>query len=92
MRTKYNESLSAKVMENLMKILEQNPYTQVLRKLKDISSFEDFEIHIAVNNNLDQQVYNRPSADQVAAIWIEGNNSNILIKKTTQTFHLKEIS
>ena len=41
------------------------------------SSFEDFEIHIAVNANLDQRVYNRPSADQVAAIWVKGNNSNI---------------
>ena len=36
MRTKYNESLSAKVVEKLMKILEQNPYTQVLRRLEDI--------------------------------------------------------
>ena len=81
MRTQYNRNLSEKVVEKLMKILEQNPYTQVLQRLENISSFEDFEIHIAVNSNLDQQVYNRPSADQVAAIWIEGNNSNISINK-----------
>ena len=46
-------------------------------RLEDISSFEDFEIHIAANPNLDQWVYNRSSIDQVAAIWVERNNSNI---------------
>ena len=58
MRTEYNENLSAKVVEKLMKILKQNSYSQVLRRLEEIS-FEDFEIHIAANANLDQRVYNR---------------------------------
>ena len=80
MRTQYNGNLSVKVVEKLMEILKQNPYAQVLRRLEDISSFEDFEIHIAVNSNLDQRVYNRSSVNQVAAIWLRG---------TTQTFHLK---
>ena len=64
----YNGNLSAKVVEKLMKILKQNPYTQVLRRLDDISSFEDFEIHITANPNLDQWIYNRSSIDQVAFI------------------------
>ena len=80
MRTQYNENLSAKVVEKLMKILKQNPYAQVLRRLEDKSSFEDFEIHIVANSNLDQRVYNRSSVDQVAAIWVEGNNPNIPFK------------
>ena len=80
MRTQYNENLSAKVVEKLMKILKQNSYAQLLRRLKDISSFDDFEIHIAANSNLDQRVYNRSSVNQVAAIWIEGNNLNISFK------------
>ena len=53
MRTQYNENLSAKVVDKLMKILKQNPYAQVLQKLEDISSFGDFKIHIAANSNLD---------------------------------------
>ena len=36
MRTQYNKNLSAKVVEKLMKILKQNPYAQVLRRLEDI--------------------------------------------------------
>ena len=51
-----------------------------MRRLEDISSFEDFEIHIAANANLDQRIYNWPPTDQVAAIWVEGNNSNILFE------------
>ena len=53
MRTQYNENLSTKTVEKLMKILKQNPYAQVLWRLEDISSFEAFEIHIATNSNLD---------------------------------------
>ena len=60
-----------------MKILKQNPYAQVLRRLEDISSFEDFEIHIAANSNLEQRVYNRLSVDKIATIWVKGNSSNI---------------
>ena len=67
-RIQYNENLSAEVVEKLMKILEQNLYVHVLRRLDDISSFEGFEIHIATNANLDQRIYNRSSADQVVAI------------------------
>ena len=77
MRTQYNENLSTKIVEKLIKILKQNPYAQVLWRLEDLSFFEDFEIHIAANSNLDQWVYNRSSVDQVVAIWVEGNNPNI---------------
>ena len=80
MRTQYNENLSAKVVKKLMKILKQNPYAQVLRRLEDIFFFEDFEIHIATNFNLDQRVYNRSSVDQVTTTWVEWNNSNIQFK------------
>ena len=60
-----------------MEILKQNSYAQVLRRLQDKSSFEDFEIQIAANSNLDQRVYNRSSIDQVVTIWVEGNNLSI---------------
>ena len=68
MRIQYNENLTAKVVEKLIEILKQNPYAQVLWRLEDLSFFEDFEIHIATNSNLDQRVYNRSFIDQVAAI------------------------
>lgn len=69
----FDESITGK----LMVVLQNNPYTQIFRSLKDIGSFEDIQIHIASNVKVDQRVYNTPTADQVAAIWIEGNKENV---------------
>lgn len=57
--------------------MDANPYAQFFQQLKDHSSFKDLQIRIASNSKLDQRVYNKPLVDQVAAIWIDGNNPNI---------------
>ncbi|PHT76347.1 hypothetical protein T459_19869 [Capsicum annuum] len=57
--------------------MDVNPYAQFFCQLKDHSSFQNLEIRIASNAKLDQRVYNKPSVDQVAAIWIDGNNPNV---------------
>ncbi|GER39179.1 DNA helicase homolog [Striga asiatica] len=41
--------------------------------LKSISQ----KIQISKDTKLDQRVYNSPTAEQVAAIWVEGNNANL---------------
>ncbi|GAA0158935.1 hypothetical protein LIER_15838 [Lithospermum erythrorhizon] len=38
---------------------------------------QDVHLHISKDVNLDQRVYNSLTTDQVAAIWVEGNNSHI---------------
>ncbi|KAL0346417.1 UNVERIFIED_CONTAM: hypothetical protein Scaly_1657700 [Sesamum calycinum] len=55
-------------VENRMRILENSSICEatvqkLLRYLKDVK--------------LDQRVYNSPTADQVAAIWVEGNDDDI---------------
>nr|XP_027096190.1 uncharacterized protein LOC113716088 [Coffea arabica] len=57
-----------------MKILEENPFARFLRKLKDYPSLDNLQVCIKKDASLDQRVYNSPTADQVAAIWIEGND------------------
>ncbi|KAM3395232.1 hypothetical protein P3S68_004237 [Capsicum galapagoense] len=57
--------------------MDVNPYAQFFCQLKDHSSFQNLEIRIASNAKLDQRVYNKPSVDQVATIWIDGNNPNV---------------
>ncbi|KAG5523753.1 hypothetical protein RHGRI_030663 [Rhododendron griersonianum] len=47
-----------------------------LRRL-DQSSLDSYRIHIRTDVKLNQRVYNSPAADQVGAIWIEGNNANV---------------
>ncbi|KAF7151703.1 hypothetical protein RHSIM_Rhsim02G0156100 [Rhododendron simsii] len=43
----------------------------------DQSSLDSYRIHIRTDVKVDQRVYNSPPADQVAAIWIEGNNATV---------------
>nr|XP_016472237.1 PREDICTED: uncharacterized protein LOC107794274 [Nicotiana tabacum] len=57
--------------------MDGNPYAQFFFQLKDHSSFQNLQIRIAANAILDQRVYNKPSVDQIAAIWIDRNNPNV---------------
>ena len=70
-------NLDETIIKKLMRILGQNPYVQFFRRLKDLGSFQNLQIRIAANVKQDQRVYNAPSADQVAAIWVEGNNQDV---------------
>ncbi|KAK4382896.1 hypothetical protein Sango_2828900 [Sesamum angolense] len=44
---------------------------------EDYPSVKDIQLHISKDVKLDQRVYNSPTADQVAAIWVEGNDGDI---------------
>lgn len=58
--------------------IDRKPICKVLDRIeRHVTSFKNFKIYIVSNINLDQRVYNIPTADQVAAIWIEGNHGNI---------------
>ncbi|KAI3470148.1 hypothetical protein Pfo_026811 [Paulownia fortunei] len=72
-----NSTLSEVIVIKLIKVLEINPYSKIFRRLKDYPSIEDVQLHISKDVKLDQRVYNSPTADQVVAIWVEGNNANI---------------
>ncbi|KAK4486652.1 hypothetical protein RD792_006710, partial [Penstemon davidsonii] len=72
-----NASLSENTVKKLIKILEVNPYARVFRQLRDYPSMDDVQVRIKKDVILDQRVYNSPTADQVAAVWVEGNNANI---------------
>ncbi|XP_049378107.1 uncharacterized protein LOC125842861 [Solanum stenotomum] len=67
-------NLSEEVMIKIRNIMEMNPYAKFFSQLKEHTSFQNMEIRIAANASLDQRVYNKPSVDQVAAIWVDGNN------------------
>jgi len=69
--------LSYKISKHIKQVMEGNPYAQIFRQLKDQSSFHNLQLRIVANASLDQRVYNTPSVNQVAAIWIDGNNPNI---------------
>ncbi|XP_073301543.1 uncharacterized protein [Primulina huaijiensis] len=65
------------IMLLLMDALKRNPYAELLSRINVFSSIDDIRLHICKNAVLDQRRYNSPTADQVAAIWVEGNDPNI---------------
>ncbi|XP_075477902.1 uncharacterized protein LOC142518929 isoform X1 [Primulina tabacum] len=62
------------LMVLLMDIMKVNPYAQLLKRINQYSSIRNLRLHISKNVYVDQKCYNSPSADQVAAIWVEGND------------------
>ncbi|XP_049360758.1 uncharacterized protein LOC125825469 [Solanum verrucosum] len=69
-------NLSEEVMTKLRNIMEGNPYAEFFSRLKEHTNIQNLQVRIAANASLDQRVYNKPSVDQVAAIWVDGNNPN----------------
>ncbi|XP_073121078.1 uncharacterized protein [Henckelia pumila] len=69
-----NADVDREIMVLLMDIMRVNPYAQILQRINQYSSITDLRLHISKNVSLDQRCYNNPSADQVAAIWVEGND------------------
>ncbi|CAH9105004.1 unnamed protein product [Cuscuta europaea] len=65
------ERMDACVVKDIISVLESNPYSQFFRTLQDVSSLEDYNIVIRSNTHVDQRVFNKPTASQVAAIWID---------------------
>lgn len=71
-----DSSLSEELVKKLIRILEENPYSRIFRRLEEYSAMENVQLQISKDVNLDQRLYNSPAVDQVAAIWVEGNNDN----------------
>ncbi|XP_075482805.1 uncharacterized protein LOC142523050 [Primulina tabacum] len=72
------EAVNESTMALLMDILKVNPYAQLLKRIKQYPSVKNLRLHICKDVSIDHRLYNSPSADQVAAIWVEGNdNANI---------------
>ncbi|KAH0652401.1 hypothetical protein KY289_030079 [Solanum tuberosum] len=69
-------NLSEEVMTKLRNIMEGNPYAEFFSRLKEHTNLQNLQVRITANASLDQRVYNKSSVDQVAAIWVDGNNPN----------------
>ncbi|XP_075492636.1 uncharacterized protein LOC142530705 [Primulina tabacum] len=62
------------IMLLLMDLLKVNPYAQLLKRINQYPMSRGLRLHICKNVLVDQRCYNSPSADQVAAIWLEGSD------------------
>lgn len=73
-RSRRSPDLDINVVRNILGILEHNPYVHTFRQMGSVPNLDDYRISLNTNIVLDQRVYNAPTASQVAAIWIDGND------------------
>jgi len=58
-----------------------NPYAQYFRSLKDIPNLKNFKILLRFDVDLDQTIYNMPTAYQVASLLAANNDSEDVGKR-----------
>jgi hypothetical protein len=61
------------VIQQLVGILEGNPYSQQLRSMGHVENLEDYRVELNLDQRLDQRTYNVPLTSEVAAVWVEGS-------------------
>jgi hypothetical protein len=61
------------VIDRLVAILKNNPYSRYLRSMGQAEDLEDYCLELNLDQRLDQRTYNVPMAEEVAAVWIEGS-------------------
>jgi len=61
------------VIEQLVRILNGNPYSQELRRMGHVENLKDYRVELNLDQRLDQRTYNVPLASKVAVVWVEGS-------------------
>ena len=73
-RAMRSPDLNIDLIRKILRILERNPYAQVLKSLGSVPNLDEYRISLNTDINLDQRRYNAPTTSQVAAIWVEGSD------------------
>ncbi|XP_074271005.1 uncharacterized protein LOC141594924 [Silene latifolia] len=75
-RLQISDKIEQNVIRILMRVMEINPYTQFFRSLREVGIDEESRILIKSDPIQDQRTHNAPTASQVAAIWVDDENSS----------------
>ncbi|KAL6854264.1 hypothetical protein ACP4OV_019167 [Aristida adscensionis] len=73
-RVRRSPDLDINLIRSILRILQDNPYVQTFTRVGSIPNLDDHRIELNTNVTPDQRRYNAPTALQVAAIWLEGND------------------
>jgi hypothetical protein len=73
-RVKRSPDLDINLIRNILTILQDNPYVQTFKRNGAFPNLDDYRIELNTNVTPDQRRYNAPTASQVGAIWMEGND------------------
>ncbi|GAA0166737.1 hypothetical protein LIER_43765 [Lithospermum erythrorhizon] len=64
------------IVENLVKVMEPNPYAEFLKNASTLDNIDDYHIVIRSDPGLDQRTYNKPTCTKVAGMWLESESDN----------------
>ncbi|KAG7992318.1 hypothetical protein I3843_02G121700 [Carya illinoinensis] len=75
------------IIAQLMDLLRINPYSTFFRSIGDLPNLEYQKICIKLDPGLDQRVFNAPTSLEVAAIWVENDDSEHLTPRDIFVFN-----
>ncbi|KAL2894433.1 Dedicator of cytokinesis protein 4 [Bienertia sinuspersici] len=75
-RANFFKELHHDIISMLMKLMEENPYVQFFKSLREKTIDEETTIQSNKSVRLDQRVFNAPTSDEVAAIWSDRSASD----------------
>ncbi|WVZ93700.1 hypothetical protein U9M48_039661 [Paspalum notatum var. saurae] len=73
-RTKRSPQLNADLIRKILGILQINPYVQSFKSLGTMGNLQEYAIALNMTISVDQRRFNAPAKEQVAAIWMDGND------------------
>jgi hypothetical protein len=73
-RVKRSPKLDISMIRLILRVLQNNPYVLLFKSLGSVSNIAEYNIELNTSISVDQRRYNAPGMDQVAAIWVDGNN------------------
>ncbi|XP_071924414.1 uncharacterized protein [Coffea arabica] len=81
-----SEKLTESAVKKIMHVMESNPYASFLRSLKNVPNLDSYQIVLKSHSENDQRVWNQPTASQIAALWVEGQESGEGYKRHIQIY------
>ncbi|XP_027102649.1 uncharacterized protein [Coffea arabica] len=81
-----SDRLTESLVIKLMEVMKTNPYACFFRSLRNIPQLDSYQIVLKSHTDNDQRVFNQPTASQIAALWVEGENSTNVYSRHIQIY------
>ncbi|XP_022841967.1 uncharacterized protein LOC111365659 [Olea europaea var. sylvestris] len=62
-------------LRKLIDVLNKNPYSKFFRSLREVSDLESYCNLLKSNPGVDRRIYNLPTSQQVALVWVDNHPS-----------------
>lgn len=75
-RTRWSPHLDAGMIKKILEIQQDNPYVHTFKRLGEVQNFDEYRIELNTSISMDQRGFNALAMEQVAAIWLDGNDEH----------------